>query len=283
VQILPVRVQGRESVGEICNAIETAETLAPDVIVLCRGGGSIEDLWSFNEEELARTIHRSSIPIVTGIGHETDFTIADFCADVRCPTPTGAAELLIADTQLLTETVAQLHARLLLTMSRQLDDYRARLDTSARLLGTFDDAFSSHSFRLDHLSTRLQRTMSDRILEVDRDLADLEGRLRGASPVYDIRSFEDRLELLFNKLTSRCRRLHESKHTRFLRSAAVLDTLSPLKTLARGYGIVSFNEKSRPTRTVITSAREVRVNDSIDIRLHTGELECSVVAKRIPE
>lgn len=280
IKLLPVRVQGKDAVNEICDAIDTAHMLNPDVIVLCRGGGSIEDLWAFNEEKLAWAIHRATIPIVTGIGHETDFTIADFCADIRCPTPTGTAELIIADPQNRIDRIEHLRARLLLSAQRMLDEYQTRVDTSARLLSTFDDAFSSHTYKVDYLSTRLNRAFLMGMEKEEQRCTDLEARMRRTSPENKIRWFQQRLEHLFNQFTAQYRQLHESKQNKLLRCAAVLDTLSPLKTLARGYSVVSLNKNSDSHAKIITRATQVHIDDTLDIRLHSGELACKVIEKR---
>ena len=280
IQILPVRVQGKEAAQEICKAIDSAHALHPDVIVLCRGGGSIEDLWCFNDEELARTIHRATIPIVTGIGHETDFTIADFCADLRCPTPTGAAELVIADPLIRIDRLEHLRARLILSIHRRLEACRIRLDSSSRLLSTFDDAFSSQTFKIDYLSSRLNRAVATMLDKEAGRLDDIQARIRRASPAHRIGSHQARLDYLSERLVSRCRQLLESKQNRFLRLAAILETLSPLKTLARGYSIVSVSGHSAHRKTVVTGADQVRIDDSVDIRLYRGELQCRVIGKR---
>ena len=279
IQILPVRVQGSEAAGEICAAIETAHHLVPDVIVICRGGGSIEDLWAFNEEAVARAIHRATIPVVTGIGHETDFTIADFCADIRCPTPTGAAELLIVDPRNRIDRIAHLRERMIRNLQVKLDSYRARLDTSTRLLATFDDAFSGHTFKLDHLSARLQRAMSAALDVESARCSELRSRLSRASPEQVIATYQDRLDQHFDRMTIRCRQLHDAKRSRFLRFAAILDTLSPLKTMARGYSVVTSREKPAAKAAIITDSRQVQVDDAVDIRLHRGNLACRVTGR----
>ncbi len=145
---------------EICRAIETAHTLQPRRNRLCRGGGSIEDLWSYNEETVARAIFKAEIPVVTGIGHETDFTIADFCADYRCATPTAAAELITSDPAGYKEKLEYFSSRLLRSMGYLLDNYTTRLNRATETLSTFDKAFSHHTLTVDHLFSRLHASMA---------------------------------------------------------------------------------------------------------------------------
>jgi exodeoxyribonuclease VII large subunit len=139
IQILPVRVQGTEAAGEIARAIQTANSIKDvDIIVLCRGGGSLEDLWAFNEEKVADAIHLSEIPIVTGIGHEIDFTIADFCADYRCPTPTGVAEKIVPDSHTLLHHIRTLQNSQRNRVQRKITFLDRQLQNSLRVLGNME-------------------------------------------------------------------------------------------------------------------------------------------------
>lgn len=281
VQIIPVRVQGDGAGEQICRALETATTLSPDVIVLCRGGGSIEDLWAFNEERVARAIVRSSIPVVTGVGHETDFTIADFCADVRCPTPTASAQLVTADPSAYLEKLGYLAARLKRSLDDRLNLYRKQLDRSAEILLTFDRAFSHHTFTVDHCFSRLCGAMALGIERQSAHCAELRSRLHHSSPDNTIRLYQKQLDHLSEKCFDRIRRFIETKENRLIRNSGRLDTLSPLKTMARGYSIVTIKGAAEgPSRRIVTSSDQVNEREKIEIRLHRGKLDCQVLRKR---
>lgn len=281
IQILPVRVQGKDSVEEICRAIETAHTFSPDVIVLCRGGGSIEDLWSFNEETVARAIFRAEIPVVTGIGHETDFTIADFCADHRCATPTAAAELITSDPAGYEERLEYFSRRLLRSMGYLLDNYTIRLDRATETLSTFDQAFSHHTFTVDHLFSRLHASMTLSVELKAKRFSEIFSLLLRLSPEYSINRHHDRLTYLGQRLIDRTDQLIQSRQNRLEQNAAVLDTLSPLKTLARGYGIVSKGDgPAGKSKEIVTSTSQVIEEEEVEIRLHRGSMDCRVVRKK---
>ncbi|MGI9536782.1 MAG: exodeoxyribonuclease VII large subunit [Desulfocapsaceae bacterium] len=281
IQILPVRVQGQGSAEEICRALEKAHSLTPDVIVLCRGGGSIEDLWSYNEETVARAIFQANIPVVAGIGHETDFTIADYCADFRCATPTAAAELITSDPAGYEEKLEYFSSRLLRSMAYLLSDYTIRLNRATETLSTFDKAFSHHTFTVDHLFSRLHASMALSVEQKTIGFSELHSHLLRLSPENSIRRHHDRLEYLGQRLIDRTDQLIQSRHSRLEQLAAVLDTLSPLKTLARGYGIVSrIGGATDGSNEIVTSTSQVIEEEEVEIRLHQGAIDCRVVRKK---
>ena len=281
IQILPVRVQGQGAADEICRAIERAQTLDPDVVILCRGGGSIEDLWSFNEESVARAISAAQTPFITGIGHETDFTIADFCADVRCATPTAAAELITTDPAGFAEKLEYFSARLLRTMTLLLAEYRSRLNLAADKLSTFDRAFSHHTFTVEYLFAKLHGAMALAVEQKSSSFSELHSSLRRLAPDHAIRRHQDRLAYLSQRLIDSTKTHISSRQNTLEQAAAVLDTLSPLKTLARGYGIISKKGKTAGSSTlVITSTSQVDEKEEVEVRLHQGSMDCQVVRKK---
>ena len=155
IQIIPVRVQGEGSAAEIVGAITLADRMMPDIIAICRGGGSIEDLWSFNEEQVARAIFHARVPVITGIGHEIDFTIADFCADKRCATPTAVAELIAPPTAVSKTTVESLRQRLARTLYYRLESARVLIARAEQTFSWYDSTFYHKSLTLDNLSNRI--------------------------------------------------------------------------------------------------------------------------------
>ncbi len=202
-----------------------------DIIVLCRGGGSFEDLAAFNDERLAREIRRSTIPVVSAVGHEIDFTIADFAADLRAPTPSAAAEMLLPDNAALADQTAALTRRLRLAMRTLLVDKQACL-------------------------------------------ASLEHRLRQTSPAQALAAQEQKLAELERRLAQATNRLLREKEENLARAAGLLDAVSPLATLARGYAVARKNSGA-----VITATAQVEPSEEIEILLRKGRLRCAVVGK----
>lgn len=275
IQLLPVRVQGDESAAEIEAALGLAESLKPDVIVICRGGGSIEDLWAFNEERVARAIFRCSIPIVSAVGHETDVTIADYCADFRCATPTAAAEIVAAESQEFQNRIDRLIQRIARTVHWQLEAVQYRVSKANRFLSTFDAAFYTKTMQLDGLRMRLSDIMSLLIIHKKASLQHNTSQLEQLSPVHKLHIYQVKLEFCIDKLRKGIESQIERKLSRFQETAAVLDSVSPLATLSRGYSIVS-----KPlTGEIITNVDQVGGEDSLNIRLHRGTLTCRVVRR----
>ncbi len=278
VQLLPVPVQGDGAAREIAVAIKRAHEVRPDVIVLCRGGGSIEDLWAFNEELVAEAIYRATIPIVTGIGHETDSTIADFCADLRGATPTAAAELLIADSAQLRERISAFQARLQRTLNWQFAALQSRLERVNRFLSTFDTVFSRPTLRLDTASSRLENLLHLRLERSLHTYEALQARLRAASPFYRVSRQQGQLAQLCTSLKHAMQRQLATNSHRLQQAAAVLDSLSPLATLGRGYAIVTSTPTDGSTARVITDARQVEKEQEVGVQLRQGRLTCLVTA-----
>ena len=247
VVVYPSAVQGDAAPGELLSALQTAvDRDECDVLIIGRGGGSIEDLWAFNDEQLAREIAESPIPIVSAVGHEIDFTIADFVADVRAPTPSGAAELVVPDGESWLRTLDALAARLARTARRSVDDKAQALDWLARRL-------SSHSpaNRLAHQGDRL------RALQI-RLLAGLRRELPLRRP---------RLSLLQQRMASAMRETVGNAGHRLALAGRALDSVSPLATLGRGYAIVQDTSGK-----VLTNANDAKSGDDIRARLATGYL-----------
>ncbi|MBT8362941.1 MAG: exodeoxyribonuclease VII large subunit [Deltaproteobacteria bacterium] len=279
VQILPVRVQGDTAANEISGAIELAQKISPEVIVLCRGGGSIEDLWSFNEETVARAIGNSMIPVVTGIGHETDFTIADFCADMRAATPTAAAEMLIPNAETLLSTIEQSMGRMLNLLTWRLDAATLRIQNTRRFLSRFDSTFNHQSIRLDAAATKLYKNMELFFQRKEQLLDDLQASITDRSPLLIFQVYENRLAALLSNISRSTKRHFEIKEAAFNKTAAILDSVSPLATLARGYAIASIDSQDKKIQKVITDSAQVSKGEKIGVQLHKGTLTCSIISK----
>lgn len=281
IQVLPVRVQGHGAAVEIAEAIDRANTLIDlDVIVLCRGGGSLEDLWAFNEEVVAEAIHRSTVPVITGIGHEIDFTIADFCGDYRCPTPTAAAEILAPDAHILAGKIGDQVDRLSGALYRKIEHLGQRLKHGIKLLGNLESIFKNASFRLQLSKSYLLGALAKHLAVKDRQLQLCTARLEAQAPTARIALQQKHLQLLNNKLFNNMERIVEKKQSQLGHQATLLNSVSPLATLGRGYSIVRKLDKKEMDYRVISSSAETEPGDELNILLNRGEIDCVVKKTR---
>ena len=274
VEVLPVPVQGREAPPAIVAMLRKASASGRyDVLLLTRGGGSLEDLWAFNDEAVARAIHASKTPVVSAVGHEIDFSIADFVADLRAPTPSAAAELLVPDAVAIGHQLRQLQQRLLNLQQRQLQAHAQRLDhLLARLQTQRPQARLARDHeRLQHLKQRLLSTQREQNQLRQGRLERLHGRLLGQHP-------RTRLTLLARQLAEQDRRLRravtqmlERRDARLQHAGHALHAVSPLATLERGYAILFDAEQH-----VVRSAKSVAAGTSVRARLADGELSLTV-------
>lgn len=277
IQLLPVRVQGKDAAREIAKALQTANSLEQvDSIVLCRGGGSLEDLWAFNEEVVAEAIHRSAIPVVTGIGHEVDFTIADFCADFRCPTPTGAAEKLVPDATALRRHLDSLKTGLLNRMQQKMSFFDQRLRHSIRVLGNMRNFFRDSALRLQLSRSYLIQAIAKNLVVREKKLDASLRRLQAQAPSSRIALQEKHLHFLTTQLQNHIERILERKQMALAEQATLLHSVSPLATLGRGYSIVRKFDEKKQSYQVITKSIDTNVGDELNVLLHKGQLDCVV-------
>ena len=229
IRLLPVPVQGEGAGIKIANAIKLMnEKKLSDVIILARGGGSLEDLWPFNEEIVARAIYESELPVISAVGHETDFTIADFVADLRAPTPSAAAELAVADVEDLQYTINLYQRRLKISLKRKNELMRLR----------FEKIMNSRVYK-----EPMQR-INDYYLKIDKFVKEIENS--------SIKKIKD-CKIEATKIITR------------------LDTLSPLKTLTRGYCLTEYNGK------IITKTKELEKNMEIDLKFQDGVAKAKII------
>jgi exodeoxyribonuclease VII large subunit len=274
VLICPVQVQGNGAAREIAQGIELLNQRDDlDVLIVGRGGGSIEDLWAFNEEVVARAIFASRIPVISAVGHETDFTIADFVADLRAPTPSAAAEQVAARRDELVERVSGSQQRLVKAMHLKLATMRHRISElqARRGFGQATGLLQQYIQRVDDLDHRLQTAISaslkmwrERYVRASRRVAALRLRER-------ITQLRGRASLCENRLLHSTRQRTETARRGFHVAASKLDALSPLAVLARGYAIVWG-----PEGAILRKASEVQPEDRVRIKLAEGELKCLV-------
>jgi exodeoxyribonuclease VII large subunit len=280
IVIYPATVQGKGAALELATALDrVGAVIGGDVIVLCRGGGSLEDLSAFNEEILARAIVRSPIPVVTGVGHEIDFTIADFCADRRAPTPTGAAEMLIADGRWLRQRIMRQERALAAHMQAVLERGLLRLRHASRPLSP-ENRLRQASWRLALSTERLTRAMSGAYNQASQSAASLKGRLRQCSPQEKLLRQEERLNSLHQNLSRLLRALPQRLAEKLAHQSELLHSHSPLATLKRGYAIVRKTDGKKDAGHVIGDSRQVGVGDAVDILLYRGQLQARVTARR---
>ncbi|MBV8553007.1 MAG: exodeoxyribonuclease VII large subunit [Acidobacteriaceae bacterium] len=278
VRLYPAQVQGDGAVEQVCAGLTFFNNSKwADVVIVARGGGSLEDLWTFNEEAVARAICASSIPVISAIGHETDFTIADFVADHRAPTPSAAAEIVICTRDSLLEQISACRTKALqavryrlLLASRALHDRGT--ERAARLMhrsvARRTQAIDDLDYRLRHLQRDIMQMRARRFVDLARRLEATDLRLRFARDRH-------RNELLLGQAVKametrlwQARRRHESLDLH-------LRQISPLAVLGRGYAIVQ-----NATGQVLRSAGEILPNELVRIRLHLGELDAAVTATR---
>ena len=273
VLVVPVRVQGEGAAQEIARGIRRASAQpAVEVVVVARGGGSLEDLWAFNEEVVARALAACTVPTVSAVGHEVDFTSADYAAGVRAPTPTAAAELLARVKDELVADLAARRARLLRAWragtdkrAAQLDRARARIADPRRLIG-------DRRLRLDRSRQRLEDLLADALSARAAGLRKLRERLEQQHPRERLHRLHREVARLEEKLKTLLARALAARHQRFQVLAGRLDALSPLRVLSRGYA-VAFDERGH----ALTSAAAVKAFDQVRVRLHDGELTAQVL------
>jgi exodeoxyribonuclease VII large subunit len=281
IAVYPVAVQGEQAAVDMIRALEEINTrAATEVIVLCRGGGSTEDLWAFNDEHLARAIRQSALPVVSAVGHEIDFTIADFAADLRAPTPSGAAELLTPDREALLGRINQQRLRIRRILRNQIDRSQQRLLLARHRLETMPHPLDRLMLRLDQLAARLERSLKTTLGEQQRQLDSATLGLARLNPSHRLDLHEQRLQELHNRLAQAARLQLQAKMEQFGRATGVLHAVSPLATLARGYAIV---RKTGSKKRVLTEAIDVVPGETVEVILHRGELVCRVERREIPE
>ncbi len=276
VIIYPSSVQGDAAPGELAAAIDLANARREcDLLIVTRGGGSIEDLWAFNEEVVARAIARSDIPVISGVGHETDFTIADFVADLRAPTPSQAAELAAPPRTEFEQRLAQVSRSLahfitarLRTESHRLDGLSHRLERAHP--GT---AMREYSQRLDDAERRLRDAFAATLQSRRQRLQRIELRLTACHPRIRLEQMRSLCERLADRSKAALkRRISDSSHRLGL-AARSLQSLSPLATLDRGYAIVTG-----PKGRILRSSADTHIGEPLSIRLHSGRIEADVTA-----
>ncbi len=273
ILIAPVRVQGTEAPAEIIRALGDLQ-LAPgiEVIILARGGGSLEDLAAFNDEGVARAIARSRVPVISAVGHETDFTIADFIADLRAATPSAAAELAVPLRAELMETVETLHLRMIRQRRRETERLRQRVAELAGRLRDPKRRFADIRIALDDAVERMRISL-DHLRAVRRQKwINLAVRLEHKNPRSRIAEWQLFFEMLTKDLRTAWERQAGQRSNRLASAMALIDSLSPLAVLNRGYSIT----RRLPDGRILRQAVDVHTGERIDVRLAAGSLQAVI-------
>ena len=274
VVLSPCAVQGTTAAQEIAEAVDRLDALRRcDVVLVVRGGGSVEDLWAFNEEPVARAIVACSSIVVTGVGHETDTTIADLVADRAASTPTAAAELAVPVRSELRQRWSAEEGRLHRAMSARIERLSRRLLESQSRLQDPRSAIRRRAQRIDDLALRAERRIGSRLVAETKRLRELTDRLEARSPHARVARMSARLDLLLSRSDAAVRRHVDRAARRHALLAGRLEGLSPVSILARGYAVVR-DEAGR----VVRSASDVAIQDELVVRLGAGRLKVSVDA-----
>ena len=279
IVIFPITVQGDNAAPDIENALKNANLRADcDVLILTRGGGSLEDLWAFNEEIVARAIHVSKIPIISAIGHETDTTIADFVSDVRAPTPSGAAEIVTPDQNELLKLLKTLFGRIehetnqyINSKSQSMDWLSKRLSQSNPIMTVRKQIEISGNLR-KLLFSSIGRNLSIHSKAVDS----LKFRLNSSSPKLEIQKAISHLSEMQLKISTSTKSSVTKLNSQLTALGKTLDSLSPLKTLDRGYAVA----RDSKTKKIISNSEKVSINSQIDIKLAKGEIAAKVIKRK---
>ncbi|MFI8576704.1 exodeoxyribonuclease VII large subunit [Rossellomorea aquimaris] len=274
ILIFPALVQGEQAAGSIAGAMKKVNDLGDiDVLIIGRGGGSIEELWAFNEEIVAQAIVESKIPVISAVGHETDFTIADFVADLRAPTPTAAGELAVPHVDDLLERIMNRKLRLIKSFKAKLQSERSRLNSLMKsyALRNPRNLYQQKIETVDRLTDQLQKNISLHVRRNHDQLTRLHSRLQRVHPSQLITLQHERVLFMKTRVEKQFKQVLKEKNNRFSSSLSTLHALSPLKVMDRGYSLVYQDEG-----TLIKSSKQVKAGDHLEINVRDGKIHCEV-------
>ena len=272
--LYPTVVQGVHAVNSILKNLDLVEQEDYDVVIIGRGGGSIEDLWAFNEEPVVRRVSELSIPVISSVGHETDTTLIDFVSDMRAATPTAAAEIATPVLMEIHQQLRNLQTRLEQALSRQLQIKRERMQalSNASIFQNPERIYQVYQQRVDQLEMRLQQMMQQSVQHKRQQLVKNQHRLELGSPSRRVQTEKQALQYLAKRLEQAQGQLMKDKKQQFQRVIQQLDLLSPLKIMNRGYGILQQEE------TIIKSVDQLEVNQELTIQLVDGTVRSKVTS-----
>lgn len=275
ILLYPVLVQGTQAAPSIVKAIEGMNRLQEaDVLIVGRGGGSLEELWAFNEEIVARAIYESAIPIISAVGHETDFTIADFVADLRAATPTAAAELAVPHHQELRQHFRRQEQRLEHALAVRMQQERERLERLRRSPYFVHPRkyLLQHAERLDRLTEQLHYRIQGLLRKSEERSSKLQHRLVRRNPHEQVLFARKRVQSETHQLVQSMQAMLKEQKLKLMTGMKQLDALSPLKVMQRGYSLVYDEQEKR----LIKSLADVQPGDMVHVKVNDGQLECQV-------
>ena len=276
IQIIPVKVQGEGAVEQIVAAVARLNLAKDsDVAILARGGGSLEDLQAFNTESVARAVFSSKIPIISAVGHETDYTISDFVADLRAPTPSAAAELVVPQKSELKRHCKDLRALLKIKIDHYFKNLNQKVNENSKRLVDPRRKLEDSCLKVDDLTARLNRILFHRILRERKHYDFWDDRLHVNSPIHLFKNTKIKLEQNHNNLIKSFKIYNKSNQIKVRELAATLQVLSPAAILARGYSIT----RTIPGKTVVKDPETVSLDQDLEVMVASGRLYCRVKGK----
>lgn len=275
ILLAPVQVQGEHAASSIVKAIHYMNEIKKcDVLIVGRGGGSLEELWAFNEEPVVRAIAASAIPIISAVGHETDFTLSDFAADIRAATPTAAAELAVPHLLDLKAKLKYNHEVLLRSMNYKVAQIRQRLDhlTASPSLVEPKRIVHKYAERIDYLQMALKSHLKGKVNKEKVALFTMDQKLARIHPEHRIKLNYKQIERIQEQLTHAINKVVTKQSNAFVSLTKQLDALSPLKVMSRGYGLV-YDEDS----SLVKSVNQVKVGSVLQLNVTDGKIDCEVI------
>jgi len=277
VIIYPVPVQGEDAKTKIANRLkQVSERGECDVIILARGGGSLEDLWAFNEEIVVRAIFDCTIPVINAVGHEIDFTIADFVADVRAATPSMAAELATPDQQEWRQSLDYIQSRFVSVINKSLEHRKQQLDWLSKRLRHPGRYLQDVAQKLDEQEQRMKNAIRSTIKHAVAKISELQAHIHRHTPLHRIRQQQQQCQSLFQRMQRTQHDIIHNKQQHLTLLARALDAVSPLATLDRGYAIVN----KLPENRLVRKASELKAGDQIETRLGKGRIISTVTGQK---
>lgn len=273
VILYPVAVQGKDSAGQLTQAITLADQRQEcDVLIVGRGGGSLEDLWSFNDEQVARAIFACNIPIISAVGHEIDFTIADFVADVRAATPSAAAEIAVPDSAEWLVKLQNHHRQLRSLVMNLIDNRRQQLDYLSVRLKHPQARIEAQQYKLANLNSRLQQQIKQKLDLAQQQFTSINQRLQLKMPLAAVKNQQLNVKQLQKQLHSVIQQIMQRYQSSLSQQIRTLAAVSPLSTLERGYSITTIPESG----DILRNIDNVELGQQINVRLQQGQLVCDV-------
>ncbi|MDZ7924836.1 MAG: exodeoxyribonuclease VII large subunit [Marinagarivorans sp.] len=274
VIIYPALVQGAEAPASLINALALANAQQRcELLIVGRGGGSLEDLWAFNNEAFVRALYESATPVISAVGHEIDFTLADFVADLRAPTPSAAAEAATPDAHALRQLIKQRRNQLTRLMQAHIHHAKQRLNLTQNRLQNPVNQLQQQRQRLDYAELQLKQALTRCLIEKKIELQNFKHQLQLASPAWQLKNAQRQSNDLQHRLATTFKQLVKNKRQQLGNAANLLNSLSPLQTLQRGYAIAANSEGH-----VISSVHETAAGQPITLKLRDGQLQTRVEA-----